>query len=285
MRPIRIPGPDDEEAPAIATEGSPGRRSVGRRVPYTPPTAAVQGGPMAEPTEPPGSPDDSGFLDDLDDLDAYDAEHEQPSFQQRLADASMAVVVGAVALIALISGVIGFGIGTQVGGDSKTAAPVKPGGSGPAPTKGVPARVLGPVVSVNGRLVTVTDVGGAKVTVGVGPKAKIFTTTRATPTAVKVGSRIMVITSRPGQASRVIVAPAEAKVGSPVSAVKAGSITAAGLAGKPIVFSTVGADFLSGRSGTIADVTPGKRVVVFGLRGKGGVAAQTLVVVPGPSGA
>ncbi|MFM8972780.1 MAG: hypothetical protein ACKOOG_09120 [Actinomycetota bacterium] len=241
---------------------------------------------MADPTEPSGSPEDDGFLDDLDDLDAYDAEHEQPGFQQRLADASTAVVVGAVALIALIAGVIGFGIGTQVGGNDAKTAPVNgSSGGGGAPTKPIPARVLGPVVAVNGRFVTVTDVGGAHVKVGVGPKDAIMTTTRATPTAVKVGSRIMVITSRPMQASRVIVAPAGAKTGAPVTAVKAGSITVAGLAGKPIVFSTVGADFLTAKPGTLADVTAGERVVVFGLRGKGGVAAQTLVVIPKPAGA
>ena len=55
---------------------------------------------MAEPTEP-TEPDDGGFLDDLDDLDAYDADHEQPSLQQRIADASLMVIVGAVALIVI----------------------------------------------------------------------------------------------------------------------------------------------------------------------------------------
>ena len=247
---------------------------------------------MAEPTDPHGS-DDGGFLDDLDDLDdldAYDAEHEQPSLQQRLADASMAVIVGAVALIALVAGIIGFGIGTQVGGES-TAKSIPAGGSGGggggggnAPADKTPARVLGPVTKVKKPLVTVTDVGGASVLVGVGPKANVFTTKPASPSAVRKGSRVMVVTTRPGQAARIILAPPGKNAGTIVVATKAGSLSVAGIGGKSVVFSTVGADFVTAQVATLEAVTVGKRVVVFGLRGKAGVAANTLVILPGSGG-
>jgi len=236
---------------------------------------------MAEPTEPSGSPEDSGFLDDLDDLDAYDAQHEQPSFQQRLADASMAVIVGGVALIALVSAVIGFGIGTQVGGDP-AKAPTPPGGGrgGGAAVKPVPARVLGPVTKTNGRLVTVADVGGSNTIVGIGPKASVFVSTASSPSAVRVGSRVMNVSTRPLQATQVVVAPAGAKVGAVVRAVKPGSLTLVGLGGKPLVVSTVGARFLVARPASFTAVTVGKRIVAYGLRGKSGVAAQSVVILP-----
>jgi hypothetical protein len=203
-----------------------------------------------------------------------------------LDDRSPRFMLATVALGVVVALIAGFAIGYKVDdGDSTTSARrtrTQPNRNRPkAPRLKEAPLLVASVSSLNARKVVVLD-GTKQRPMGIGRGTRIFKTSDAKGSDVKVGSHVLFEPSATNAttATEVVVLPATATVGLEVTAIAPRtSMTVQSLGGNQVI-KTNDATFLKTTTGKRTDLTKGEKVLVrfFVVRGRRNQATDIIVL-------
>jgi hypothetical protein len=232
-----------------------------------------------------------------------------------LDDRSPRFLLGTIALAVAVALLAGFAIGYKVddsnggggGGGKKSASkPNKPGKSNAPALKGAPL-LIGSVKSLNSKRVVVLNAKAKARGMGLGRKTRIYATADGTSADIKVGTRVLYVTSATTStattttgagtvttatggttpraatvtATEIIVLPAKALLGDEVTKVVPGTSMTVTTVSGPQTINTRGAVVHSTTTGKRSSLVKGRKVIVryFVIRGRRN-SATGIVVLP-----
>jgi hypothetical protein len=192
--------------------------------------------------------------------------------QSALEDRSVRFLLSTIALAVAVSLVAGFAIGYRVEQSrikpAKKAA-VRPTGTGAAKPFTSAPDLTGAVYQSVKKGVFVVLKGKKGYPISLGRNTRIALAKSAHASNITVGSRVLFQPSSASStaATEVVVLPAAALIGVPVTKVAAGtSMTLKSLKGAGLVITTTGVPVLQTSPGAISDIVKGDRVVVRYVR-------------------
>ncbi|HYL51121.1 MAG TPA: hypothetical protein VEZ15_04065 [Acidimicrobiia bacterium] len=206
---------------------------------------------------------------------------------------SLPTLLGAIALVLVVGLGAGFGIGYKVE-QSRTKSDVKKAeqkaaaktatGSAKTPAVGTSVRVIGKVDATAAKNVTVTVNGKTSRKLGLQTGTLFVKAVPGSAADVTKGSRV-VWKPKGGSftsAEEIIVLPANARLGSLLTDVAAGSMTYKSN-GKELKVTTTGATIEKIQPATKTDLATGSMIIAEGRQTKTGLAITEIIVLPAGS--